>query len=375
MKMSQLFFYNNGFERNHTKFELIDLMRKSCIAHQDSSGLYSLLSLGLLLEEKIEKVIKEEMNKIGFSQVRLSHLQDIGLWKATGRYDAYEEELFKLNNRKGQTFCLSATCEEAITTIVKNHYNGTSMDVNVYQIGNKYRDELRVRGGLIRAKEFMMKDGYSFISDEVELNDRYNLVRMAYCKIFDRLGLEYVIKESDNGEIGGKSSQEFHVSSVYGEENTDGVMTVEIAHIFNLGVEYSSKMGLVDNYKKSVYMACYGIGISRLLMVLLEKHRDELGFYGTAKFNTFDYVLVAIDYKQEEIKLWADKIYDCMVARGYSILLDDREIQAGKKLTDSELIGCTNRMIISRQAIENGSVEVLCRETMLKTSMGLDEFK
>lgn len=369
MKYSQLFFNNNSFERNNENFELIDLMRKACLVHQDSSGIFSWLSLGFILEQKVEKIIQEEMDNIGFSQMRLSILQDADLWKATGRFDTYGAELFKLKNRKEHEFCLGATCEEAITNIVKNHYNNTQMNVNVYQIGNKYRDELRAKAGLMRSKEFIMKDGYSFASSEEKLEVTYQEVRQAYCNIFDRLGLKYTIVSSDNGEIGGKSSEEFHCESIYGEEEVDGKTTLEVAHIFNLGQEYSAKMEVFNNIKEHVHMGCFGIGISRLVMALLEQQRDKLGFYGTETFNTFHTVISVIDYKVEEHQTKAQEIYKFLKSKGVSVLLDDRDVNAGKKMSDSELIGCVRRIIVSKQSFKNNAFEILHRQEQVKESV------
>lgn len=375
MKYSQLFFYNNFFERNHENFELIDLMRKACLVHQDSSGIYSWLSLGLNLEQKVEKIVIDEMEKAGFAQVRLSLMQDSNLWKKTGRIDSYGQELFTLKNRKNHQFVLGATCEELITEIVKNHYNYSNMNVHVYQIGNKYRDELRAKAGLMRAKEFIMKDAYSFCADENELEQMYQKVRGAYCNIFNRLGLQFKIVGSDNGEIGGKSSEEFHCYSQYGEEaDEEGKTSLEVAHIFNLGQEYSRKMELVNSSKEHVYMACYGIGISRLVMALLEQQRDKAGFWGSETFNSYDVVVSAIDYKVEENKALADKIYNHFKDKGYQVLLDDREVNAGKKMSDSELIACRYRFIVSKQSFKNNQIEVLDRKTMEKTFIGLDDY-
>lgn len=373
MKYTNLFFNNNFFERNHENFDLIDLMRKSCLVHQDSSGIYSFLSLGLRLEKMIETVIQEEMNEIGFSEIRLSILQDADLWKSTGRFDTYGEELFKLKNRKNHDFCLAATCEEAITTIVKNHYNGSNMNLHVYQIGNKYRDELRAKAGLIRSKEFIMKDAYSFCSNENDLNDVYQKVRQAYCNIFNRLGLKYEIVASDNGEIGGKSSEEFLCYSEYGEDNLNDKSALEVAHIFNLGQEYSSKLSLRNGSNQFIHMGCFGIGISRLLMALLEQQRDNLGFFGTEKFNTFHTIITVLDYKKEEHSKIGMEIYNHLKSKGISVLLDDRDIQAGKKMADSELIGCFNRIVVSKNSINTNQYEILNRQSSTKEFKTLQE--
>lgn len=373
MKYSNLFFNNNFFERHHENFDLIDLMRKSCLVHQDSSGIYSFLSLGLKLEKTIEKVIQEEMENIGFSEMRLSILQDADLWKSTGRFDTYGEELFKLHNRKKHAFCLAATCEEAITTIVKDHYNGSNMNLHVYQIGNKYRDELRAKAGLMRSKEFIMKDGYSFCANEEDLDNMYLQVKQAYCNIFNRLGLKYDIVSSDNGEIGGKSSEEFLCYSKYGETDLHGKSALEIAHIFNLGQEYSSKLGLKNGSNQFIYMGCFGIGISRLLMALLEQQRDSLGFYGTENFNTFHTIISVLDYKKDEHKNIGLKIYHYLKNKGVNVLLDDRDIQAGKKMSDSELIGCYQRIVVSKNSIQKNQYEILLRKDLSKTFITLED--
>lgn len=372
MKYSNLFFNNNFFERQHENFELIDLMRKSCLVHQDSSGIFSYLSLGMKLEKMIEQVIHEEMENIGFSEMRLSILQDADLWKSTGRFDTYGEELFKLQNRKKHDFCLAATCEEAITNIVKNHYNGSNMNLSVYQIGNKYRDELRAKAGLMRSKEFIMKDGYSFCASESDLESIYQHVKQAYCNIFNRLGLQYEIVSSDNGEIGGKSSEEFLCYSQYGETDLNGHNALEVAHIFNLGQEYSSKLGLKNGSNQNIYMGCFGIGISRLLMALLEQQRDSLGFYGTNHFHTFHTVISVLDYKKEEHQTIGLQIYEALKQKGISVLLDDRDTQAGKKMSDSELICCFQRIVVSKNAIQNNQYELLHRQTLSKSFYSLE---
>ena len=373
MKFSNLFFNNNFFERNHNDFDLIDLMRKSCLVHQDTSGIYSFLSLGLILEQKIEKIIKEEMNDIGFSEIRLSILQDADLWKSTGRFDTYGEELFKLKNRKKHDFCLAATCEEAITNIVKNHYNGSNMNVNVYQIGNKYRDELRAKAGLIRSKEFIMKDAYSFCSNEIDLENIYQKVKIAYCNIFNRLGLKYEIISSDNGEICGKSSEEFLCYSEYGETDLNTKNALEVAHIFNLGQEYSSKLSLRNGSNEFIFMGCFGIGISRLLMALLEQQRDNLGFWGSNTFSTFNTIITVIDYKKEEHQKIGLEIYNHLKNKGISVLIDDRDIQAGKKMSDAELICCENRIIVSKNTISNNQYEILNRKNNSKEFKTLEQ--
>lgn len=364
MLYSNLFFYNNHFERDNNKFELIDLMQKSCMVHQDSAGIFSSLTLGLLLEKKITRIIEDKMQDIGFSQVRLSLLQDGKLWEKTKRIDSYGEELFKLRNRKNQLFCLSATAEESITSIYQSFYNRQKANCHVFQIGNKYRDEMRARAGLVRGKEFIMKDAYSFCSDKEELFKTYEIVKATYLKIFNYLGLNVIVKATDSAQMGGDFSEEFLIESELADSE-DGLL--ELGHIFQLGDTYSKHFDLLDDKNQYVQMACYGIGVSRVLMALLEKHRDNFGFAGTETFNTFDFVISAIDIERnEQVKSLSFEIYQSLKKQGKSVLLDDRKCSAGKKMSDAELICAKSRIIVSKQAIEKNQFELLNRQSMEK---------
>lgn len=361
MKFSKVFFNSNSFSKDNSTMELADLVQKAGFFHQDTAGIFSTLSLGYILERRVEQVIQQELDNIGFSQVRLSLIQDADLWKKSDRYDSYGAELFKLRNRKDREFVLGATCEESVTNVVKKYYNGSNMDVKVYQIGNKYRDEMRVKGGLIRGKEFLMSDAYCFSGSEEELEKTYKEVRQAYINIFNTLGIKFQIVSSDVGEMGGSFSEEFRCESSFGEDTgEDGKNYLEIGHIFNLGDRYSKSFDLKNNMKNHVLMGCFGIGVSRLIMALLEQNRDEKGFRGTSHFNTFDYVISVVDYNNN--KDISDKIYVELKRKGYSVLLDDRDIKAGKKFYDSELIAINKRIIINNKTVETEKVEILNRE-------------
>lgn len=373
MKFTNLFFYSNHFERDNNKLDLIDLMAKAGITHQESAGVYSMMSLGLMLEKQITQKIEQEMDNLGFSQVKLSLLQDGSLWETTGRMQSYGEELFKVRNRKSKTFCLAATAEESITSLYKSYYNRLNANMNVYQIGNKYRDEMRARGGLCRGKEFVMKDGYSFSSNEENLKQVYSDVKEAYLRIFKHFGLDVQTIISDNGEMGGSYSEEFVVKSEL-SDNEDGYL--ELGHIFQLGSKYSEAFDLKDDKGQFVHMACYGIGVSRLLMLLLSKQRDKQGFYGTENFRTFDYVITAIDYeKNDNIKNQSNEIYQHLTSKGFKVLLDDRKGSAGKKMSDSELFACCYRIVVSKQNFEASQVEILERKTMKSSYISFNELK
>lgn len=360
MKFSNIFFNNSSFEKDNSLIEFSELIKKANFFHQDSSGIYSTLSLGLILEEKITSIIVEELNNIGFSQIRLSNIQESRLWKDSGRYEKYGDELFKLKNRKESEFVLGATCEEQITEIVKDYYNFKSTNLKIFQIGNKYRDEFRTKACLIRAKEFLMADAYHFSNDNESILITYNSVKQAYINIFNRLGIDFQIVQSDVGEMGGNYSEEFRCKSVFGEDKIDNDTYLEIGHIFNLGSHYSKKLGLYGNSKKEVYMSCFGIGVSRLIMALLEQRKDDKGFFGDEYFNTFDIILSVIDYKK--IKDKADYLYNSLRSNGINVLLDDRDISAGNKFNDAELIGVNKRIVISKKSIENEKYEILNRK-------------
>lgn len=366
MKFSQQFFANSFFEQDNTRLELTDLARKACLVHQDAAGLYSWMSLGLRAQRRVESIVREEMERAGFCEIQMSLLQDADLWRQTGRLDVYGDELMRLTSRTGRLFCLGATCEELATQMVRTHYNRTDMSLGLYQFGNKYRDELRTRGGLARAKEFIMKDGYSFNATEDGARAAYEAVREAYLRIFRRLGLDAIVKSSDNGEIGGQSSEEFHVLSELGEDETDGQKSLECAHIFELGDRYSKAMGLVNAKGDFVRMGCFGVGVSRLAMLLLSRQRDERGFWGNESFNTFDVVLTVIDWERQERQEAAQALLRDLQSSGLSVLVDDRLAQAGKKLADAELIACRQRVVVSGKALASGRFEWMDRRTLAR---------
>lgn len=340
MLLSHHFFNNQSFNKNHQHFSIMELMEKANLIANQGSGIYTILSLGLCLEEKLIHLIDKHMKRIHFSKIRMNILQDATLWKETGRIETYGDELFQIHNRKNTHFVLAATGEENITHLIKKFYTTQHLNVNVYQIGNKYRDELRVRGGLLRSKEFLMKDGYSFSYDQTWIDQTYDAVRSAYSALFEELGLTYQIVSSDTGEIGGDSSEEF-VVSVDGED-------IEVAHIFKLGTKYSQTFELSNHQKEHAICACYGIGVTRLMTVLCALQRNQQGFYGTRSFNTYDYIITVLDNESMCDGLrWAE----ILEQQGYSILIDDRyHLSNGKQLVDSEMILIHNRIICSRQA-------------------------
>ncbi len=371
MKFSNLLFKSERLDA--TKLSVSELAQKACLFNQDASGLFSQLTLGLKLLKQLENLISQKMESIGSSEIELALLQEERIWRESGRLELYGEELFRLKARGDKKLVLGATAEELVTNNVKDKYLGKrDINVSVYQIGKKFRDEIRARAGLIRSKEFVMKDAYSFSSSEAGAIEAYTKMRKAYEEIFQELGLDYLIEGADSGQMGGGMSEEFLVKSEFGDER--GLL--EIAHIFNLGDKYSKTLGFHDADKKAVQMGCYGIGVSRLMMAMLEAQKDKYGFYGTKAFNTFEVVISSINYEGGgEVKEISDRLYEALKANSVRVLLDDRSVKAGVKFFDSEAICAVKRVIVSQDALERGTFEVLDRKTMEKQFLNLEELK
>ncbi|MCA6430273.1 MAG: hypothetical protein IM613_12630 [Cytophagales bacterium] len=282
------------------------LLLQAGLLVQLDSGVYIYNTPMVLYLEKLTSYVHSYMSTM-FNRVYLPTLTPITLWQQSGRYDKYAEKFGT------GSYILSPTCEESVTYLGKTFIKSyKDLPKAVYQITNKYRDELRPQAGLIRTKEFSMKDGYSFHATKEDLISFYDSVRCLYCNLFDSLAIPYDTVEADNGDIGGSKSLEFLI---------DGV---EVAHIFQLDTKYSESLGLYymakNNSKELVYMGCYGIGISRLAQLLLRS--SDKGLVFPRRFTPYDYVVLNEDY---------DLIG--------SVLLDDRNCSFGVKIKDAELMG------------------------------------
>jgi prolyl-tRNA synthetase len=318
-----------------------------------SNGLYVYLNLGQKVINNINKIVREEFEAIGMNEIGLNQLQTADLWRATGRYDDYGKEMFKFKDRSDNDMIISGTNEELVTAVAKDFITSyKDLSFTWFQTNNKFRDEIRCSNGLIRCKEFVMMDAYSFNLDKEDLEKTYNEVREAYKRIFDRIGLKdkYRIVGADSGEIGGSVSEEFIVDTVDGE--------VEIGHIFQLDDKYSSKLDVTytdeNNNKKTVIMGCYGIGISRLLQVLAEVNRDGnyLNFY--SEVSAYQFAIAVVDVKKEEQLKWAEAWYKSLTDEyGVgSVVLDDRKCKIGKKLHEMDTLGYAVKVLIGKKASE-----------------------
>ena len=377
------------------------LMIRSGMIKKLASGLYTWMPLGLKILKKIENIIREEMNKANALEILMPAIQPSELWKETGRWNKYGPELLRLADRHEREFCFGPTHEEIITDIVRNELKSyKQLPIIYYQIQTKFRDEIRPRFGVMRAREFLMKDAYSFHENESSLDETYKMMFNTYKKIFEEIGFEFKVVIADNGQIGGSESHEFHVIAENGEDelifsdksdyainaelfseppkegdaSPDGSGKVkikrgiEVGHIFKLGKNYSDAMNATisnkDNKNVTMTMGCYGIGVSRIAAAAIEQSNDEKGIMWPSSIAPYQIVIISIGYsKNEKIKDYSDKVYQKLLKSGVDVLLDDRDASPGVMFSDSDLIGIPHKLIIGKKYLENKNLELKKRNS------------
>lgn len=371
------------------------LLVRAGFVHKEMAGAYAFLPLGLRVLEKIKQIIKEEMDELGGEQVLLTSLQDPEVWKKSGRWDdKVVDNWFKTKLVNGADVGIANTHEEPLTNLIKE-YIGSWRDLPryVYQFQTKFRNELRAKSGLMRVREFLMKDLYSFSRTEEEFKDFYEKCAAAYLKIFSRVGLKnYTFRTFASGGSFSKFSDEFQAISEAGEDTIyidrkkkiavnkevyqDEVLaelglkktdleekkSIEIGNIFPLGTKYSSVLGLTfkdkDGKDNPVIMGSYGIGLGRLMGTIAEIFHDERGLLWPEAVAPFQIHLIKIG-EGSEVKSTADKIYQDLQKKGVEVLYDDRENKtAGEKFAEADLIGIPIRLIVSEKTLKEDSVEL-----------------
>lgn len=393
--------------------------------NQQGAGLYNFLPLGKIVLEKIRTIVKEELDKAGCNEVQLSFVTPLAFWEKSGRSDAMGKEMLRIKDRHEAEFVLSPTNEEAMVELVKNRVKSyKDLPVNLYQINTKFRDEARPRYGLLRGREFLMKDGYSFHSTKEDMIREFDLMEETYKKIFTRLGLDFRVVEADSGAIGGTGSKEFHVlansgedtivicdSCAYGanietifesqeevdelnENSYEELQTksidekcscggnlsfkkgIEVGHIFQLGDRYSS--ALEANFinekgqPQAFEMATFGIGVSRLVASIIEQNHDEFGCIWTKQTAPYMVNIMISNIKDEKQTEVAEDLYAKLQDSGVDVILDDRKDRFGFKMKDAELIGFPYTIIIGKE-LENGTVEIFDRKTTEKISLHVEQ--
>lgn len=400
MKYSELFgktLKNAPREAERVSHKL--LIRGGFIDRQLVAGVYTLLPLGWRVYKKIENIIREEMNKIGAQELSLPSLQPRELWLRSDRWDHMDPPLFKLKDRHDKDLLIAPTHEEVITDLVGRFVNSyKDLPLALYQIQNKFRNEMRPTGGLMRVREFVMKDLYSFHASEEDLDDYYHLVIESYKNIFNCCGFHAKIVEASSGTIGGDESHEFMMICGSGEDKityctkcdwaanivkshsekcpkcgslTELANSVENGHAFKLGTKYSMAMGafFTDQYgkKKPITMGCYGIGLGRLISTVVEEHHDDRGIIWPDSLAPFSVHLVDLNLPER-----GEEIYTVLKNFGINVLWDDRQgVTPGEKFADFDLIGIPLRLVISETT--GDQVEFKRRDEETRDILTLEE--
>ncbi|MFC1700989.1 aminoacyl--tRNA ligase-related protein [Patescibacteria group bacterium] len=392
MKQSQLFTRTvKQTPADETSFNAKALIKAGFI-DKLSAGVYSFLPLGLRVHNKICNIVRKEMNIVGGQEILMPALTPKETWQTTGRWENFDA-LFKLKGNDDKEYALGATHEEIITPLAGKHIlSYKDLPTYIYQIQTKFRNELRAKAGLIRGREFSMKDLYSFHTDENSLDEYYEKIQKAYFNIFEKLGLKDITYLTfAKGGAFSKYSHEFQTLTKAGEDtificdkckisiNKELIeeqkicpkcgekdlreeKAIEVGNIFKLGTRFSKPFNLQftdkDGNKKDIIMGCYGLGPSRLMGTIVEVYHDDKGIIWPDEITPFKVHLISIsqDNKSEEI-------YQDLLKNNIEILYDDRDISPGIKFSDADLIGIPYRIVVSNKTLEKDSVEIKKRNS------------
>ena len=404
------------------------LMLRAGLIRQMSAGLYTWLPLGLRVLKKIEQIVREEQNQAGFHEVLMPTIQSADLWEESGRYDAYGPEMLRFCDRHGADLLYGPTNEEVITDIFRRDVKSyKDLPLNLYHIQWKFRDEVRPRFGLMRGREFLMKDGYSFDVDAQAARTMYQRVMISYLRTFRRFGVVAIPMRADTGPIGGDLSHEFLIQAETGESEIffDSAITdldvfsaqdgdiaqafealtqlyartdetheadlfdqvpeerqvrskgIEVGHIFNFGTKYSAPMGALvqtaQGEQVPVHMGSYGIGVSRIAAALVEASHDAAGIIWPQQVAPFDLGILILKPGDEALEAAAAQLERQLAAKGLEALIDDRDERPGAKFADMDLIGLPWQVVLGPRGLERGMAEVKNRATGEKQEVALDQ--
>ncbi len=369
------------------------------------AGVYSFLPLGLRVKKKIENIIREELNKIGAQEILMPAVQPQKIWEQTNRFKDLSEIMYQFVDRAGKKLVLGPTHEEIVTELAKPIIlSYQDLPISVYQIQTKFRDEPRARSGLIRGREFTMKDLYSFHQDQADLEKYYQKLKKVYLRIFKRCGLTAIVTEASGGYFS-KYSHEFMVESPSGEDTIfwcenckfsqnkeisslkEGqkcprcgkgtikkTRAIEVGNIFKLGTRFSESLDLRFRTKtgelKPVVMGCYGIGIERTLATVVEVNHDSAGIIWPEEISPYQYHLLILS-NDKEVEKFAKKVYAKLKQKSAEVLCDDRKVSAGEKFADADLIGIPNRLVVSPKTKAVNKIEIKKRNQTKKRLVSL----
>ena len=381
------------------------LLIRAGFIRKELAGVYNFLPLGLRVLTKIANIVRDEMNKAGGQEILLSALQTKNNWQKTGRWNSFDA-LFKVKSRYEVEYALGPTHEEVLVPLVKQLISSyKDLPLSLYQIQTKFRDEPRAKSGILRGREFLMKDLYSFHQDEEDFEKYYEVMRKTYLEVFKRCSLEaietkagggtfsqfsheyQVISEAGEDEIvycpGGDFSENVEITEVkegkqceLGHGSLKKVKVIEVGNIFPLKTKFSEVFDLTYKDKNGkdqlVVMGCYGIGISRLMGTIVEVHHDDKGIIWPESVAPFMVHIVGLDMDDKSVADRAEKVYKLLLAEGIETLIDDRQnLSAGEKFADCDLIGIPYRVVISKKPGEK--LEVKKRSEKETSFVSLDE--
>jgi prolyl-tRNA synthetase len=420
MRLSQYFLPTLKETPSEAQIVSHRLMLRAGMIRQSSAGIYSWLPLGFRVLKNIERIVREEQDAIGCQEVLMPTIQPADLWRQSGRYDDYGPEMLRIEDRHGRDMLYGPTNEEQITEIfAASARSYRDLPRLLYHIQWKFRDEIRPRFGVMRGREFLMKDAYSFDLDAAGARRSYNKMFVSYLRTYERMGLTAIPMAADTGPIGGDMSHEFLILADTGEseiachrdlldkrwadreidfegdlqpiveeftsqyaatdekrdpekENALGkdlvtARGIEVGHIFYFGTKYSEKLGAVvadsDGKEVTVEMGSYGIGVSRLAGAIIEASHDDNGIVWPESVAPFHVGLINLKAGDEKTTAACDDLYAKLRAAGVEVLHDDREERAGQKFAAMDLIGLPWQLIVGPRGLDNGVVELKNRKT------------
>ena len=393
--------------KDETSFNAQALIRAGFV-DKLAAGIYTYLPLGLRVLRKISQIIREEMDRIGGQELLMPALNPKDNWMQTGRWEGFDA-LFKLGNSSdSKEYALAPTHEEIVTPLTQKHvFSYKDLPVYPYHIQTKFRNEKRAKAGLIRGREFLMKDLYSFHTDQDDLDNYYLNSQKAYFKIFERCGLldKTYLTYASGGSFS-KYSHEFQTvteagedtiyicedcsiainSEIIGEQSTcpncgnkklKEERAVEVGNIFKLGTKFSEPFGFEytdeEGSKKPVIMGCYGLGPSRVMGTVVEIHHDDKGIIWPEELSPYKVHLIELMSDNEEVKKTAEVLYEELMNKDIEVLYDDREVSAGAKFAEADLIGCTYRIVISEKTLKKNIFEFKKRNEEKAEMLSRDE--
>lgn len=394
-------------------------MLRAGMIHQTTLGIYSWLPLGQRVLDKIEQIVAEEQDKIGSHRITMPTIQPANLWQESGRYNDYGKEMLRIKDRHERDLLYGPTHEEVVTDIARQYLSSyRQLPMVLYQIHWKFRDEIRPRFGVMRGREFFMKDGYSFDLNLEEAKKTYEKVYNSYLRTFARMGLKVIPVRADSGAIGGNLSHEFQIvadtgeSAIYYDSAFDEIKDqdrcmaklqnlyaaaddmyipdecpiprerlksnrgIEVGHIFYFGTKYSKSMELKIAGPDGQYfypeMGSYGIGVSRLVAAIIEASHDSQGIIWPEAVTPFMVALINAKSGDTRTTLLSEELYTKLQNTKISVLFDDRNERAGVKFSDMDLIGLPWQIIVGTKTIDNETVELKCRKTGFREDLTIN---